>query len=90
MRAMADTKLIGTNTCKTCFYSTLVRVTIQAPERVMTEERRECRRYPPSVTSFIVGRTGEGAPMFLHATSWPQVDDNAECGEFKPRREGMN
>lgn len=47
-----------------------------------------CKRYPPQLTSFLMGRDNAGKPIVQHFPAWPPVaDEEGACGEFKPRIE---
>ena len=49
----------------------------------------ECRRFPPSVTLFVIPGKIVGMhskPEFMKVSAYPPVDIvHPECGEFKPR-----
>jgi hypothetical protein len=88
MSEARETRLIGAPQCGNCKWSTVVTTT---SGNMQATTRRECRRYPPTVTTFMVGRDREsGAPLFLNHNAFPQVLDTNECGEHKMRLEGMN
>lgn len=47
----------------------------------------QCRRNPPTVTTFMVPGRIQGQPQIVGHTSFPQVDAPTWCGEFTPRPE---
>ena len=70
--------IVGSPCCANCKFSTVV--------SAMEGQRRECRRFPPQVTTFMVGRDREtNQPVFMNHQTWPMVADQGECGEHKPR-----
>lgn len=50
----------------------------------------ECRRFPPSVSQFVMGVTN-GQPNMMRATAYPQVPRlGPPCGEWVPKFEKQN
>lgn len=66
--------IIGGRTCRTCEHRTIRK---QGPQEMVF-----CRRYPPTCV-VVMGLDQRGNPISQIQSSYPCVDPNEPCGEYR-------
>lgn len=69
---------LPTNTCGGCKHGQTAEQNFKAP--------LECRRFPPTITGFLIGMHPQQGPQVVNQTRYPQVQRlGPACGEWVPK-----